>query len=110
LNISLFIPAPTENSEIRNGRLWKQIISFTGLHKGNVSYLPSGSSAIMFIGPELVLDTFYWSCITDKVYGLILDHNNLRYISLGSGKLNPVVITKTHPRSILVFIKAIGLG
>jgi hypothetical protein len=32
------------------------------------------------------------------------------YSSLGSGKLNPVVIRKIHPRIILAFIKAVGLG
>jgi hypothetical protein len=31
------------------------------------------------------------------------------YFFLGSGKLDPVVIRKTHPRSILPFIKAAGL-
>jgi hypothetical protein len=31
------------------------------------------------------------------------------YFFLGSGKLDPVVIRKTHPKLILPFIKAAGL-
>jgi hypothetical protein len=33
-----------------------------------------------------------------------------RYFSLGSGKLDLGVIRETHPRSILAFSKAVGLG
>jgi hypothetical protein len=34
----------------------------------------------------------------------------LGYFSLGSGKLDPEVIRKTHTRSTLAFSKAVGLG
>jgi hypothetical protein len=34
----------------------------------------------------------------------------LGYFFLGSGKPDPEVIRKTHPRSILAFSKAVGLG
>jgi hypothetical protein len=34
----------------RNGRLWKQSVSFIGLHKGNLRHLAREGSANMFIG------------------------------------------------------------
>jgi hypothetical protein len=33
-----------------------------------------------------------------EVCGLIFDHNTIKDISLGSGKLNTEVIRKTYPR------------
>jgi hypothetical protein len=37
-------------TSLRNGRLWKESISFIGLHKGNLRHLLREGSANMFIG------------------------------------------------------------
>ena len=42
--------------------------------------------------------------------GLVTYLTHRRYFFLGSSMLDPEVIWKTHPRLILAFSKAVGLG
>jgi hypothetical protein len=42
-----------------------------------------------------------------EVCCLIFDHNTKGYVYLGSGKLNPYVISKTYPRPTQDFISAV---
>jgi hypothetical protein len=43
----------------------------------------------------------------EGLWPYVLPQHSKRYFSLGSGKLNPEVISKTYPRPILAFSKVV---
>jgi len=91
-----------------NGRLWKQSISFIGLHKGNLRYLAREASFNMFIGPKPVLDIFFCHVSLRGLCPYFWPKHSKGYLTLGSGGLNPEGIRKTYPRSYHAFINPLN--
>jgi hypothetical protein len=80
---------------------------FRGLHRVNVRQLAVGLGQYI----HLAGTTTWYIFLSCKTYRSVLDYSTLKiYFSLYLGKLTPGVIRKAHPRAVVTFIKAVGLG